>query len=62
MTVDKYADLITGKCRLNPFALSIIFARRPKGVGKKQGWGVLAFVVLLSDKDRLSTGAIEPVL
>ena len=22
MTVDKYADLITGKCRLNPFALS----------------------------------------
>jgi len=40
----------------------MIFARRPKGVGKKQGCGVLAFVVLLSDKDRLSTGAIEPVL
>ena len=42
--------------------LSMIFARRPKGVGKKQGCGVLMFVVLLSDKERLSTGAIEPVL
>ena len=46
----------------SPFVLSMIFARRPKGVGKKQGCGVLVFVVLLSDKDRLSTGAIEPVL
>ena len=45
-----------------PFALSMIFARRPKGVGKKQGCGMLTFAVLLSDKDRLSTGAIEPVL
>ncbi len=46
---------------MKPFALSMIFVRRPKGVGKKQGCGVLTFVVLLSDKDRLSTGAIEPV-
>ena len=46
----------------SPFGLSRIFARRSKGVGKKHGCGVVAFLVLLSDKDRLSTGAIEPVL
>ena len=45
-----------------PFVLSKIFVRRPKGVAKKQGCDVIALEVLLSDKDRLSTGAVEPVL
>ena len=45
-----------------PFVLSKIFDRRSKGVAKKQGCGVVAFEVLLSDKDRPSTGALEPVL
>lgn len=45
-----------------PFGLSRIFAPWSKGVGKKQCGVVVALVVLLSDKDRLSTGALEPVV
>jgi hypothetical protein len=41
------------------FALSKLFARRSKGGNEKQGLGSIV-VVLRSDKDRLSTGAIEP--
>jgi hypothetical protein len=47
---------------LCPFVLSRIFACRSKGVGKKQGGIVVTFAALLLDKDRLSTGAIEPAL
>jgi|GEM_PF-4603321 len=57
-------DWITNKkiSAKNAFILSMIFTRRPKGVGKKQGCSVLAFEVLLLNKYRLSTGAIELIL
>ena len=48
--------------QIKPFVLSRIFARRSKVVGKKQGGVVVVSAVLLLDKDRLSTGAIEPVV
>jgi hypothetical protein len=42
-----------------PFGLSKLFVRRPKGGNEKQGMGDIV-VELRSDKDRLSTGAVEP--
>jgi hypothetical protein len=52
-------DLFIFRYKPIPFALSKLFARRSKGGNEKQGLGSIV-VVLRSDKDRLSTGAIEP--